>query len=114
MMPGNGSSSVGVLTDHPSFIRCVVFHHVTGHPQLVFVVENLILEKLLILGCRCCPVVPARWCPVVPAQCRWSIEVWFCVCGGDDAKKNGFFNYDGAARTAEGRFLNLQPHFCSL
>ncbi|KAJ0599034.1 hypothetical protein HanIR_Chr03g0100261 [Helianthus annuus] len=35
MMPGNGSSSVGVLTDHPSFIRCVVFHHVTGHPQLV-------------------------------------------------------------------------------
>ncbi|KAJ0464052.1 hypothetical protein HanHA300_Chr14g0522631 [Helianthus annuus] len=33
---------------------------------------------------------------------------------GDDEKKNVDFDDDGAAMTAEGRFLNLQPLFCSL
>ncbi|KAJ0566288.1 hypothetical protein HanIR_Chr06g0272081 [Helianthus annuus] len=42
----------------------------------------------------------------------------FCWCfvdwGDDDEKKKpAYFDDDGVARTAEGRFLNLQPHFAA-
>ncbi|MFS7928395.1 hypothetical protein Hanom_Chr04g00320261 [Helianthus anomalus] len=33
--------------------------------------------------------------------------------GGDDEKKPVAFDDYGAARTVDGRFFNLQPHFCS-
>ncbi|KAJ0494042.1 hypothetical protein HanIR_Chr12g0592911 [Helianthus annuus] len=42
------------------------------------------------------------------------VLIWSIFWAAMMKKKNVNLDNDGAARTTEGRFFNLQPHFCSL